>query len=134
MHRLWNASRIQRNDSLMCRCFCIAFIQFMFSNKSGAPSIFSNKSGAPRLLKFITIFSQSDFQKRMRNKFIKTLTNIFFLTIIDKIFNKATYKLRKFFWIYLTHFPINLKNWQRWRNRKPWLYEEFSIRKERTKK
>ena len=44
-----NIFRIKAYDSIMCRCFCIAFIDFMFKGKS--------------LTDYTKLFSPNDFKK-----------------------------------------------------------------------
>ena len=44
-----NIFRIQADDSIMCECFCIGFIDFMFAGRS--------------LIDFTSLFSPSDFKK-----------------------------------------------------------------------
>ena len=41
--------RIQANDSIMCRCFCIGFIDFMFKGKG--------------LLDYTNLFSLNEYEK-----------------------------------------------------------------------
>ena len=59
-----NIFRIQANDSVMCRYFCIGFINFMFKGKT--------------LTEFTNLFSLSNFKKNY-DMILKYFMNIAYL-------------------------------------------------------